>query len=141
MLYLAADHAGFEQKEYIAHKLETDDIAFEDFGTFSKESTDYPRYAKQIAKAVQKSGGRGIVFCGSGEGMAIAANRFKGIRASVAWSPEIAHETRHDNDSNVLSIPSRFINNDQAWDIIRTFLSTSFSHEDRHKRRIKQLDE
>lgn len=142
MLFLGADHAGFDQKEYVAHKLAADGISFEDFGAFSKEPRDdYPLYASRVARSVLKEHGRGILFCGSGEGMAIVANRHKGIRAVVAWKPEIASEAREDNDANILSVPSRFLTNEEAWETIRAFLSTSFSHEERHKRRIRQIDE
>lgn len=140
MLFLAADHAGYELKEFIRHKLANRNVAFEDFGTFSSEPVDYPGYAHKLARAVVKHKGRGIMFCGSGEGMAIAANRHKGIRASVVWKREVARETREDNDANVLSLPARFIEPDEAWEVVSTFLSTTFSHEDRHKRRISQID-
>ena len=142
MLFLGADHAGFGQKEFVAHKLDTDGISFEDFGAFSDQPRDdYPIYASRVSKAVIKERGVGILFCGSGEGMAIVANRHKGIRAVVAWKPEIAAEAREDNDANILSIPARFLSNDETWEIVRTFLSTSFSHEERHKRRIRQIDQ
>lgn len=141
MIYLAADHAGYEQKEFVAHKLSADNIAYEDFGTFSKDAVDYPRFAKQVARAVLKTKGRGLLFCGSGQGMAITANRSKGIRAAVVWNKETATETRLDNDANIISIPSRFINDEEAWEIVRAFLATTFSFETRHVRRIKQVDE
>ncbi len=141
MIYLAADHAGHEQKEFIAHKLSADNVSYEDFGTFSKDAVDYPRYAKQVARAVLKTKGMGLLFCGSGQGMAIAANRSKGIRAAVVWSKETAAETRQDNDANIISVPSRFVSNEEAWEIVRSFLSTTFSFEPRHVRRIKQVDE
>lgn len=141
MLFLAADHAGFEQKEYIRHRLAKEGIIFEDFGTFSKEPIDYPGLAKKIAREVLKHKGKGILFCGSGQGMAMAANRFKGIRAAVVWSVEITRETREDNDANIISLPSRFIDNELAWHLVSTFLSTGFSYEERHIRRINQLDD
>jgi ribose 5-phosphate isomerase B len=142
MLFLGADHAGLEQKEFVAHKLAADGISFEDFGAFSPEPRDdYPIYATRVSREVIKEKGKGILFCGSGEGMAIVANRHKGVRAVVAWKPEIAREAREDNDANILSIPARFLTNDEAWEIVRTFLATSFSHEERHKRRIRQIDE
>lgn len=141
MLYLASDHAGFKTKEYIHHRLSTRGIALEDFGTFSDEAVDYPGYAKQVAKAIIKHGGQGILFCGSGEGMAIVANRYKGIRAAVVWNAKVTKEAREDNDANIISIPARLISNEVAWGIVSTFLSTTFSHEDRHKRRIKQIDD
>src|SRR3989344_4296386 len=139
MIFLAADHAGFELKESICHKLAERKIAFEDFGTFSTEPVDYPGLAKQLTKAVIKGSGKGIMLCGSGQGMAITANRFKGARAVVVWNAKMAVETREDNDANIISLPARFLNESTTWEIISTFLSTSFSHEDRHKRRIRQI--
>jgi ribose 5-phosphate isomerase B len=140
MLFLAADHAGYELKEAIRHRLTTRGVPFEDFGTFSDKSVDYPGYAKQLVKAVKKHSGKGLLFCGSGQGMAMVANRTKGIRAAVVWDEDVARETREDNDANVLSLPARFISEEKAWEIVSAFLSTSFSHEDRHKRRINQID-
>ncbi len=141
MLFLAADHAGFELKEKICHKLAEQKIAFEDLGTFSKDPVDYPGLSKQLTKAVLKHDGRGIMFCGSGEGMAIVANRSRGARAAVVWNSRVAVETREDNDANIISLPARFIDEATAWEIVSVFLSTSFSHADRHKRRLKQIDQ
>ena len=140
MLFLAADHAGYDLKEMICHKLAERKIAFEDFGTFSSSPVDYPGLAKQLTVSVLKQAGKGIMFCGSGQGMAITANRFRGARAAVVWSQKMAVETREDNDANILSLPARFIDSTTAWEIVSAFLATSFSHEDRHKRRIKQID-
>lgn len=141
MIFLVADHAGFSLKESVKKLLNDEKIAFQDLGTFSDKPVDYPPYAKLLAKAVLHSGGRGIMFCGSGEGMAIVANRFEGIRAAVVWSPAIARETREDNDANVASLPARHLSTGEAWSIVRAFLSTTFSYADRHKRRIRQIDE
>jgi len=141
MLYLVADHAGFELKEKIAQYLKDKKIVFEDFGTFSTESVDYPVLAKELTKAVLKHNGRGIMICGSGEGMAITANRFKGARAAVVWNPEVTIETRDDNDANIISLPARLISEQTALEIVAAFLSTSFSHADRHQRRIRLIDE
>ncbi len=141
MLFLAADHAGYDLKEAIRHRLHSRGVSFEDFGTFSDKAIDYPGLAKQLVKAVLKHNGKGILFCGSGEGMAIVANRYKGIRAAVVWDEAVAKETREDNDANVLSLPARFITEEKAWEIVSAFLSTSFSHEERHKRRINQIDD
>lgn len=142
MLYLAADHAGFDHKEYIAHKLAAQGIAFEDFGAFAVEpGDDFTPYARRAAKAVVKSQGRAILVCGSGQGMCMAANRFKGVRATVGWNQEAARRSREEDDSNILCLPARQISKEEAWENTATFLSTSFSHLDRYKRRIKQLDE
>lgn len=140
MLYIAADHAGYKLKESLTHMLATRSIAFEDFGTFSDELTDYPAYAKQVSKEVLKYNGRGILICGSGAGMTISANRHKGIRAAVAWNQEVAKRIREEDDANILCLPARLINDDQAWEIVSTFLSTTFAHLDRYKRRLKQID-
>lgn len=141
MIYIAADHAGFVLKEEINHRLAKRGVSFEDFGTFSDDPDDYPGYAKRVAKEVLKHRGQGILVCGSGEGMAIVANRFKGIRAAVVWNAKVAKEAREDNDANIISIPARFVTADEAWEIISAFLSTTFSHEERHKRRISQIDD
>jgi len=141
MIFLVADHAGFSMKEKIKRLLDEDGITYQDLGTFSDKPVDYPPYAKLLAKAVLHSGGRGVMFCGSGEGMAIVANRFAGIRAAVVWSTVVTREAREDNDVNVISLPARHLTIGEAWSIVRTFLSTTFSYADRHKRRIKQIDE
>ena len=141
MLFLAADHAGFELKEFIRHKLATRNVAFEDVGTFSPNKEDsYVPFAHKVAKGVTKTKGRGILVCGSGVGMSIAANRHSGIRAALCWNTEVAHRAREEDDANILVLPSRLIEADQAWEIISTFLSTTFSHEERYKRRIGQID-
>lgn len=140
MLFLAADHAGFKLKEKIAERLRREGILFDDLGSFSAEPVDYPFLAKLLAKSVIKHHGRGILLCGSGQGMAIVANRYPGIRAAVVWNEELARETREDNDANIISLPARFIDFPEAWKIITAFLSTSFSHEERHQRRIAQID-
>lgn len=141
MIYLGADHAGYEMKEMLAHKLASRGVTFEDFGTFDPEENDsFVAYATQVSKAVIKKNGRGILICGTGIGMAIAANRSKGIRAGLCWSEDVVRRAREEDDINVLCLPSRIISDVLAWGIVSTFLSTTFSHVDRYKRRIKQLD-
>ncbi|MBI4948243.1 RpiB/LacA/LacB family sugar-phosphate isomerase [Candidatus Berkelbacteria bacterium] len=141
MLYLASDHAGFEQKEYIAHELARRNIAFEDFGSYSDEPTDFPKYAKKSAQAVLRHHGRAILFCGSGVGMCVAANRYKHIRAFTGWNKDVTVRAREEDDVNILCIPSRLISNDEAWEVVSTFLSTTFLREPRYKRRLEQIDE
>lgn len=140
MLYLAADHAGYELKDFFKKKLHERGIAFEDFGTFSNEMDDYPAYANRVAKSVLKSEGKGILICGSGIGMSIAANRHKGIRAAVVWNNESARRSREEEDANIACLPARLISKISGWEIVSTFMATTFSHLDRYKRRIKQLD-
>lgn len=142
MLFIAADHAGFELKDYLRHQLATRNVAFEDFGTFSPKKNDsYVEYANKVAKAVIKSNGRGILICGSGAGMTMAANRHKKIRAAVAWNREAAFRARDEDDANILALPARLIDATAAWEIVSTFLSTTFDHDEQHKRRIDQLDQ
>lgn len=140
MLYLAADHAGYQLKAYLHQQLAERGVAFEDFGTFSDKMDDFPGYAKRVAKEVVKHHGRGILICGSGHGMTIVANRYKGVRAITAWSPEAARRSREEEDANVLSLPARMISEKEAWEIVSTFLATTFTHLDRYKRRVEQTD-
>lgn len=141
MIILAADHAGFKLKEKIKNYLNDKRIKYLDLGTNSIKSADYPLFAARLAKEVLKrKDSRGILFCGSGQGMAIAANRFKGIRASVCWNARSAKETRSDNDSNVLSLPGRLITENEALKIVAVWLKTPPSSADRHQRRIAQID-
>lgn len=141
MLFLGADHAGFEYKERLRHNLAERGVSFEDFGIFSKEPADFPRLAKQVAKAVVKQNGRGILLCGSGVGMSIVANRFRHIRAAVCWNTDVARRAREEDDANILVIPARLISQEDMFEITSTFLSTTFAHLDRYKRRLKQIDE
>jgi ribose 5-phosphate isomerase B len=140
MLFIAADHAGFKLKEYLHHCLATRHVALEDFGTFSATMDDYPGYAKRVAKIVAKHDGKGILICGSGHGMAIAANRFKKVRAVNCWNQESARQAREEDDANILVLPARFLTQEAAWEITSVFLSTTFSYLDRYKRRIGQID-
>lgn len=142
-VYLAADHAGFILKDEIKSKLPRDGFEVEDLSAPEiQPEDDYPAYAFEVARKVASDpGSKGILVCGSGQGMAMAANRVKGVRASVVWDEATAKETREDNDSNVLSIPARFITKDQAEKIIHTWLETEFSGAERHRRRVQQIDE
>ncbi|HSX41966.1 MAG TPA: RpiB/LacA/LacB family sugar-phosphate isomerase [Candidatus Saccharimonadales bacterium] len=140
MLFLASDHAGYELKEHIHLRLHERGVAFEDFGTFSEKMDDFPGYALRVAKEVVKHHGRGILVCGSGHGMTIVANRFKGVRAITAWNAEAAKRGREEEDANILSLPARLVTNEEGWEIVSTFLATSFAHLDRYKRRIEQTD-
>lgn len=140
MIFIASDHGGYELKEKIRYRLAIRGIAFEDYGTFSNKAVDYPEFAKRVAKSVVKTKGKGILFCRSGQGMAIAANRYPGVRAVVAWSSEIAEEARSDNDANILSLAADYLSETEAWEIINHFLITPFNGHERHIRRISQLE-
>ena len=136
---LAADHAGFVEKEKIKKTLDDLGIEYEDMGTMTPESVDYPDYALKVAESV--SSGKyeqGLLVCGSGTGMAIAANKFKGVRAAVAWSPEIAALARQHNDANVLSLPARFLTEDVSAAVVKAFFESDFEG-GRHGRRVDKI--
>ena len=137
---IAADHAGYEMKEFLIGYLATKGYEVLDFGCSSEESCDYADYAHPLAEAIESGEAeRGIAICGSGEGMAITLNKHQGIRASLCWLPEIAHITRQHNDSNVAVLPARFIDNGTALAIIDEWLTTEFEAGGRHTRRIAKI--
>ena len=136
---LAADHAGFDEKEKLKLTLTELGVEFEDMGTSSPESVDYPDFALKAARAVAKGDfDQGLLVCGSGTGMAIAANKVHGVRAAVAWSPEIARLAREHNNANVLSLPARFIDDDQAKEILKAWFGADFKG-GRHERRVEKI--
>ncbi len=138
---LAADHAGFEEKEKVKKTLDELGIEYVDLGTTSAESVDYPDYAKKVAEGVASGEyDQGVLVCGSGTGMAIAANKVKGVRAAVAWSPEIASLARQHNDANILSLPARFVPEAEAANIVRAFFAADFEG-GRHERRVDKIRE
>ena len=137
---IAADHAGYEMKEFLIGYLATKGYEVLDFGCSSEESCDYADYAHPLAEAIESGEAeRGIAICGSGEGMAITLKKHQGIRASLCWLPEIAHITRQHNDSNVAVLPARFIDNETALAIIDEWLTTEFEAGGRHTRRIAKI--
>lgn len=143
-IHIGADHAGYDLKEKIKRKLPN----VQDHGAYKYEKADdYPDYAKKVCKSMKK-GDFGILFCGSAEGMCIAANKIKGIRAIVATDEKIAELSRKHNDANVLCLPGGKmrkqvkgigITEKQAMKVINTFLKTEFSQAERHKRRLKKI--
>lgn len=138
---LAADHAGFEEKEKLKTSLTELGIEFVDMGTNSSESVDYPDYALKVGRAVADGDfEQGLLVCGSGTGMAIAANKVHGVRAAVAWSPDIARLAREHNNANVLSLPARFLSDDQAKDILKAWFDADFEG-GRHERRVEKIIE
>lgn len=141
MIWVANDHAGVELKKIIIGELKNMGLECRDIGTNDTSPSDYPSYAQKVAQKVKANPQElGILICKSGQGMAIAANRFNGIRASVVWNSEIARETREDNDSNVLSLPAGYIDGGEAVSILRAWLQTPFSTAERHRRRVNQID-
>ena len=136
---LASDHAGFELKEKLENYLKDKGFEVFDFGTHSQESVDYPDYVHPLAEAVEKGEyDLGIIVCGSGNGVAITANKHQGIRAAYCWNEEIARLARRHNDANVCALPGRFIAFDYARVIVDAFLSAEFEG-GRHERRVKKI--
>lgn len=141
VIYLGADHAGYKLKERIKVFLEANDINYEDLGTDSEKSVDYPDYAKVVAgRVVKDKGSRGILICGTGTGMTIAANRIRGIRAVAAYDFYSAKMSRIDNDSNILALRGRNFRFKEIEKIMKIWFKTSFSKVVRHKRRVEKLD-
>jgi len=137
---IASDHAGFEMKEKIKAKLTAMGYDVQDLGTHSAASTDYPDYAHPLAKEIESGEAkRGILLCGTGLGMAYAANRHEHVRAAVAWQPEIAELARKHNDANVLALPARFVSEADAESIVDKFLNTPFEG-GRHQARVDKIE-
>ncbi len=137
---IASDHAGFEMKEHLRRALTELGYEVEDLGTHSPASTDYPDYAHPLAEQVEQGKAkRGVLLCGTGLGMSYAANRHHGVRAAVAWTPEIAALARRHNDANVLVLPARFVSEEDGVQILRTWLDTAFEG-GRHERRVEKIE-
>ncbi|HCA59406.1 MAG TPA: ribose 5-phosphate isomerase B [Blastocatellia bacterium] len=137
---IGADHAGFEEKEKIKRTLDELGIEYEDVGTASSDSVDYPDFARQVAERVARGEAeQGLLFCGSGTGMAISANKVKGVRAAVAWSPDIARLAREHNNANVLALPARFVSEDEAAAIVKAWFAADFEG-GRHERRVEKIE-
>ena len=139
---IAADHAGYEMKEFVAGYLLSLGHSVKDMGTYSSDPVDYPDFAHPLAVEIESSGSQlGFSFCGSGNGINITLNKHCGIRAALCWNPTIASLARSHNDANVCSLPARFITENEAAAIVDAFLDTDFSGEERHVRRIRKITE
>ncbi len=138
-LAIGCDHAGYLMKETIKSHLVSRGYEVVDYGTYSDSSTDYPDYAHQVAMAVESgSCSFGILLCGSGNGVNMAANKHQGIRSAICWVPELAILARLHNDANVLALPARFIDEGMAKDITDAFFSHSFEG-GRHCVRVNKI--
>jgi ribose 5-phosphate isomerase B len=137
---IASDHAGYEMKEHLAAALKKMGFEVEDIGTHSPSSTDYPDYAHPLAEKVERGEvKRGVLLCGTGLGMSYAANRHHGVRAAVAWTPEIAALARKHNDANVLVLPARFVSEEDGLQILKTWLETEYEG-GRHQKRVDKIE-
>ena len=137
-ILIGSDHAGYELKEYLKEKF-ADQLDFSDKGTYSPDSVDYPDFAHAVAHGIEEGEATlGILICGSANGVSMAANKHDGIRAAICWNPELASLARQHNDANILSLPARFITDNEAEEILNAFLSASFEG-GRHDRRVKKI--
>lgn len=136
---MCSDHAGYELKSIIEGYLESQNVDFEDFGTNSADSCDYPDFAHPCADAVESGACYpGIAMCGSGNGISMTLNKHQGVRAALCWTVELAKLARQHNDANVLVLPARFIEPVLALDIVDAFLNTDFEG-GRHVRRVEKI--
>ena len=141
LIAIASDHGGFELKEKVKEHLRERNVKFVDLGTNSTESVDYPVYGKACAEAVASGKAeRGIVICGTGIGISMAANKIKGIRCGLCTSVEMAKLTRQHNNANMLAMGGRILETETAFAIVDAFIDTQFEG-GRHKRRTDMLDE
>jgi ribose 5-phosphate isomerase B len=139
LIAIGSDHAGFCLKQKIISKFECLGYSFKDFGTHSEDSVDYPDIIHPLANAVNKNVfKRGIIICGTGNGVAMTANKYSNIRAAVCWSAEVAKLARLHNNANIVSLPARIISKDIAFEIVQIFLSTEFEN-GRHERRVDKI--
>jgi ribose 5-phosphate isomerase B len=138
-LAIGCDHAGFELKEELKKYLEKNGHLLSDKGTYSLDSVDYPDFAHSVSNAVEENEvDFGLLICGSGNGISMAANKHAGIRAALCWKAEIATLARQHNNANILSLPARFISITEAKDILEAFLSTKFEG-GRHANRVNKI--
>lgn len=142
MIAIGSDHGGFALKQEIMAHLQARGIEYKDYGCYSEQSCDYPVYAKAVAGAiVDGSCDKGILICGTGIGISITANKIKGIRAALCTDCFTAQATREHNNSNILALGGRVVGAGLALKIVDTFLDTPFSGDERHVRRINQIED
>ncbi len=144
LIYIGADHRGFQLKETLKKYLKDQGYEVLDVGNDKyNENDDYPDFAKLTAQAVGQDpwNRRGILICGSGVGVDIVANKFKGVRSALINNPNQAYLSRHDDDANILSLAAEFTDKEIAEQILKTWLTTPFSGEEHHKRRLDKIGE
>lgn len=138
---IASDHRGFKIKEELKRYLEENGIEYKDYGAYTEERMDYPIVAKQVAKSVEENDDEiGVLICGTGFGMSIVANKFKGIRCTPCYNEEAAKFARMHNDANILALGAEHLNSHEAICILRIFLATKFEG-GRHSERLKMIEE
>lgn len=142
MIYLGADHRGFELKEKVKKWLNNSGYKYEDLGNSQLSSgDDYPDYAIKVARKLGHKGDYGILFCGSGVGMDVVANKHKGVRCGLGFSQQQIRVAKRDDDINCLTLPADFLSETEALGIIQMFLETQFSENEKYKRRMEKIKE
>jgi ribose 5-phosphate isomerase B len=139
IIAIASDHAGFLMKEFLKKNLKAKGYIFKDYGASSEEPVDYPDMIHPLARDINDGKIKwGVIICGSGNGVAMVANKYKNIRAGICWKKEIVKLSRQHNDANVIVLPARFISLDEALQFVKIFLTTGFEG-GRHKRRVDKI--
>lgn len=142
MIALGCDHGGYELMQIVKEYLDSKNLEYKDFGTYSTDSCDYPEFAKKAAKAVQSGECvKGILICSTGIGISIAANRYKGVRCGLCHNVMTAKLTREHNNANMLAMGAKCVTPGDAIEIVEAFLTTAFSEGERHIRRVNLIDE
>jgi ribose 5-phosphate isomerase B len=140
-IIISNDHAGVELKNKVKEYLESKGYKLKDFGNNDGESVDYPDIIHPLAKEISENNdSKGIIMCGTGNGVSMVANKYEGVRAGLCWSKEIAELIRKHNNANILSLPARFISIKDALEIVKVFLETDFEGGGRHERRVNKID-
>src|SRR5690606_30577533 len=139
LIPIGCDHAGFQLKLEVIKHLESKGYIVKDFGCYSEESIDYADFAHPVASLVEETEGmKGILICGSGNGINMTANKHQGIRSALCWTPEIAKLAREHNDANIIAMPARFVDTNTALEMVDIFYSTDFKG-GRHQNRIEKI--
>jgi ribose 5-phosphate isomerase B len=139
-IYIGSDHAGVDLKKLAVDHLTKMGFTVQDLGPFNHDSVDYPDYAHPVAERVQADGSsKGVLICGSGNGVAMTANKHEHIKAALCWTPEIAQLAREHNNANILVLPARFVSEALALQMIETFFTTDFEG-GRHSKRVNKID-
>ncbi len=142
MIAIGSDHAGYNLKLIVAEYLKQNNLIYKDYGCYNEQSCDYPIYAKKVANAIINGEcDKGILICGTGIGISIAANKMKGIRAALCHDCFSAQACRQHNDANILAMGARVIGSGLAIKIVEQFLNTEFSNEQKHINRINQIED
>ncbi len=144
LIYIGSDHRGFQLKESLKKFLKDQGYEAVDVGNERyDENDDYPDFAKLVGRAVSQDfwNRRGILICGSGVGVDVVANKFKGVRSALVNNPDQAYLSRHDDDANVLSLAAEFTDEETAKQILKTWLATPFSNEEHHRRRLEKIND